>query len=397
MSGLDGWETRSVASLCSEVVSGGTPSRRNPSYFDGDIPWVKTMDLFDGPVARTDETISKLGLESSSAKLLPADTTLIAMYGATVGKLGYLTIEATCNQAACGLVADPEQADSRWLFYAMLDSRHRLINLASGAAQQNLNVALVRNHELIAPPLPQQQAIAEVLGALDDKIAANRRVVEQGVDLIDALYAQAPKSRRDLAFKDVASLGGGGTPSTKNDSFWGDQHRWATPTDVTGLQGPWLLDTSRRISNEGLARITSKLYPRGSILMSSRASIGHCALATHQTAVNQGFIVLVPNQADMRGWLFAQLRARNNEFLAWANGATFLELPKGVFRNLPVDMPDEGTLRKFSAVVEPLLEKMEALQKENIALARARDELLPLLMSGRMKVRDAQARVEEVM
>ena len=180
---------RTVDSLCSSVRSGGTPSRKEPANFEGgEIPWVKTMDLRDGPVVRTDECITVQGLESSAAKWVPAGATVIAMYGATVGRLGYLTIEATSNQAACALVPDSEVCDSRWLYYAMLWSRARLIGLASGAAQQNLNVSMVRAHEVPDFALREQKGVGEVLGALDDKIAANRRAANAAGDLQRALW-----------------------------------------------------------------------------------------------------------------------------------------------------------------------------------------------------------------
>ncbi len=390
-------ETVPIGELCEKVVSGGTPRRRNPSYYGGRIPWVKTMDLNDGPVTSTNETLTKLGLAESSAKLLPVGSVLIAMYGGppTGGRLGYLEVEAACNQAACGLVPDPSKADDRWVFYALLYTRDRLTRLASGAAQQNLNVSMVREHQVPVHSLSHQRAIADVLRALDDKIAVNRQVLSTGLGLIDAAYAAARKARGRTSIEDVAVLGGGGTPSTKDASLWNHEHHWATPSDVTGMNGPWLLDTARHISAAGLRAITSKLYPRRTILMTSRASIGHCALAAAPTAVNQGFIAIQAKEEALQTWLFAQMRSRTTEFLAWANGATFLELPKGIFKSLPVDLPTEEALGSFRAASDGVLDRLEAAQAENDSLAATRDELLPLLMSGRITVKDAERRVED--
>lgn len=245
------------------------------------------------------------------------------------------------------------------------------------------------------PPLDHQYAIAQVLGALDDKIAANRRVVNTGLNLFDSTYTATPKTRGQEVFSEVAILGGGGTPSTKDDSLWEGTLRWATPTDITGLTGPWLLDTARHISQAGLERITSKLYPRGTIFMSSRASIGYCALSAGPAAVNQGFIAVQPKDDRHLGWLFAQMRQRTTEFVAWANGATFLELPKGVFRSLPVEMALDHDLKRFQQITDPVLDRLEAAQRESKSLATTRDELLPLLMTGKISVKNAERRIEQ--
>src|SRR5687767_580871 len=107
---MSDWREASIADLCVRVTSGGTPSRKRGDFYadsaDG-IPWVKSQELLDGPVRSTMERITEAGLKGSSAKLLPAGTVLMAMYGANVGQLGYLGIEATVNQAICAMVTDP--------------------------------------------------------------------------------------------------------------------------------------------------------------------------------------------------------------------------------------------------------------------------------------------------
>ena len=98
-----------VDDVCLRVTSGGTPSRRIPEYFDGSIPWLKTQELRDGWVYETEEHITQAAVENSSAKLLPTNTVMMAMYGATVGKLAILGAEMTCNQAACAMIVDPDK------------------------------------------------------------------------------------------------------------------------------------------------------------------------------------------------------------------------------------------------------------------------------------------------
>ena len=182
----------------------------------------------------------------------------------------------------------------------------------------------------------QQTLIGEMLRRLDDKIASNNRVNALGMSLLLAKYSSA-EGAEGVNFEDAAR-GGGATPSTKKPELWGQGVLWATPTDVTALDGVWLDRTERTISPVGLDSISSPLYPVGSIAMTSRATIGACALLGEPMAVNQGFIVLQPKQDSRRHWLYCQLFDRVEELKAWANGATFLELPKKIFRQLPVDL-----------------------------------------------------------
>ncbi|NED94781.1 restriction endonuclease subunit S [Phytoactinopolyspora alkaliphila] len=388
-----------VAALCSRVTSGGTPNRAHPEYYEpGTIPWVKTGDLLDGPVSRYDEHISKEGLASSSAKLLPEGTVLMAMYGATVGRLGWLTEEAACNQAACAMIANPAVCDYRWLFYALMWSRSGLVGLASGAAQQNLNAGLIKSMELPATLLAEQRAIAEVLGALDDKIAANDRVGNLCLELADSMFTEAVRGMRlgGQTFGDLAEVAGGGTPKTSFEEYWNGSIPWATPTDVTALNGPYLFTTSRMITEDGLAACSSKLYPKQSILMTSRATIGAFAIAQVPVAVNQGFIVVNAKNPIHQFWLFHEMRSRVSEFISHANGATFLELSRGKFKQFQVRIPDPDLARSFSRQVVPLHEQAAQTMTETATLVATRDELLPLLMSGKVRVREAEKIVEEV-
>ncbi|OBG13670.1 hypothetical protein A5765_12210 [Mycolicibacterium celeriflavum] len=151
------------------------------------------------------------------------------------------------------------------------------------------------------------------------------------------------------------------------------------------------------ITEDGLSACSSSLYPRGSILMTSRATIGAFAIAQVPMAVNQGFIVVNAKSPDLQWWLFHEMRSRVDEFVSYANGATFLELSRGRFKKLPVRMPAESRLAAFTAVAEPLHRSAAQAQSENHALARTRDELLPLLMAGKIRVKDAEATLSEVL
>lgn len=246
--------------------------------------------------------------------------------------------------------------------------------------------------------LDTQHAIAQVLGALDDKIAASSKVIGTALPLIDRMFqrSQSQSATTIATYGDLAQVRGGGTPQTSVDAYWGGDVPWATPTDVTNLPAPYIDSTGRTITEAGLAATSSELYPPGSILMTSRATIGAFAIAQVPIAVNQGFIVVNAKNPELQWWLFHDMRARVTEFLSYANGATFLELSKGKFKQIPVAVPSLDVAAEFGVQASALHAVASAVAVENVELARTRDELLPLLMSGRIRVKDAEARVSEV-
>lgn len=283
-----------------------------------------------------------------------------------------------------------------YYFVQSPDIHELAISLMTGTSgRQRVDTEAFRMSEIWLPNLTIQEKIAKVLGSLDDKIAVNNRIIETADCLVDALYHQVKKLPPNSTFGEEFEIYGGATPSTKNDEFWGGDIFWATPTDITALNGPWLLNTSRTITHSGLKATSSILHPENAILMTSRATIGKTALASTPITTNQGFIIIHAPK-DLVPWLFSQLRNRTHEFESWANGATFLELPRGVFKTLPFIRCDKDQLAKFNTTAWPLLKHIEATQQENQTLARTRDELLPLLMSGKITVWDAEEASAEV-
>jgi len=160
-----GWEVKTIESLCDVITSGGTPARMNKAYWEpATVPWFKTGELLDGPLIDAEEKISEEGLASSSCKLWPAGTILFALYASpTVGRFGVLTKPGTANQAAAALIAKPAYGVP-FLMGLLYEARAELQRVAVGAAQQNINQGVLKNHVVVAPP----PALAK---AYSDKVA----------------------------------------------------------------------------------------------------------------------------------------------------------------------------------------------------------------------------------
>lgn len=338
------------------------------------------------------DVVTSAGVAGSHCEALTTVPSVVVGRKGTIGKLTYCGAPVWPTDTAF-FVEERDGVNLRFAYYLLSTLPFQSMN--NDSAVPGLNRRDAEDLIVRIPSLQEQNSIADVLGALDDKIAANQRVIQLSEQLAMTFYRSTEKSESSLTFADVAGIYGGGTPSTKNPDFWDGEIRWATPTDITALKGPWLCGTARSITEEGLSKSSGSLHPEGSILMTSRATIGHVAFIDAPTTTNQGFINLVPQEA-YRYWLYFQLKQRTSEFIAWANGATFLELSRGTFKKLPFQACAETELEKFNSLVAPLMKRVLKAQKENQALARTRDELLPLLMNGKITVAEAEEAVWDV-
>ena len=166
--------------------SGGTPSRKHPEYYSGDIPWVKTGELNNTYIYDTTEKITKDAIAQSSAKVLPVNTVLLAMYGATIGKVGILGVEAATNQAcACGICS--EWVDYRFLFYYLQSQKSSFIRSGKGGAQPNISQTIIKQHDFPLPSLPEQQEIVRILDCLLAREQRARQAAEETLTAIDRM------------------------------------------------------------------------------------------------------------------------------------------------------------------------------------------------------------------
>jgi len=291
-----------------------------------------------------------------------------------------------------------------------------------------------RNHLHQAPvrfpsDINEQRAIAHILGTLDDKIEVNRRMSEtleemaralfeswfvrfdpvrakmEGRDpglpsdladlfpdrLMDSELGEIPEGWEVKAIGDLAEVVGGSTPRTGIPEYWeGGTHHWATPKDLSGLRVPVLLDTERKITDAGLAQISSGLLPAGTVLLSSRAPIGYLAIADVPVAVNQGFIAMKPRRGISNLFLLRWARAAHDEIVSYANGSTFLEISKASFRQIRVIVPCQRVMTLFDELSRPWFRRVVQNEHESRTLAALRDTLLPKLISGELRVKDAE-------
>ena len=210
------WKTESLGEIAL-MTSGGTPSKKNPEYYEkGTIPWVRSGELENGAICDTEIKITQVGLENSSAKIFPKGTLLIALYGATIGKLAWLDIEACTNQAVCGIFEN-EKVSLKYLYYYLLLHRPDLIKQGIGGAQANISQTILKKLMVSYPVDRSEQMrivarIEELFSELDNGVETLRKTKQQLAVYRQAVISAAFPEMTDentVRLDEIADISGG--------------------------------------------------------------------------------------------------------------------------------------------------------------------------------------------
>jgi type I restriction enzyme S subunit len=174
----ESWRVLKLSEITSQIQAGGTPDTDKPEYYGGDIPWVKTGELSQYRVTETEQKITKKGFKESTARLFSPGTILIAMYGATTGEVSLLDIEATTNQACCGVITT-NKMEPEFLFHQLNHLSNYLESLSAGSGQQNISKGIIEKFDVLVPTVEEQNSIVSVLNSVDESIAENKSTKEQ--------------------------------------------------------------------------------------------------------------------------------------------------------------------------------------------------------------------------
>jgi type I restriction enzyme S subunit len=185
-----------------------------------------------------------------------------------------------------------------------------------------------------------------------------------------------PEGWRVGTLGNVTKIAGGTTPSTKNPEYWDGTVHWTSPKDLSNYKEMFLLTTEKKITTEGLKKISSGLLPTGTLLLSSRAPVGYLSLTTFKLAINQGYIAIFPEQYFSNCYMYLWLNLNMKTIENSANGSTFLEISKSSFRNIDCIVPDENVIKKFDEITTPIFDKILSNLIQIQTLKQTRDTLL---------------------
>jgi type I restriction enzyme S subunit len=389
--------------------SGGTPKRTEPKYYDGGtIPWLIIRDMNDSYVTKAETHITEEGLKNSSAKLIPKNTLLIAMYG-SIGKLGITKIECATNQAIAFCIIDKNIVSQKFVFYYLLSMRQTLLEEGKGGAQQNISQTILKAFPFPLPPLKEQKQIAQKLDqvlarveriktALDNAPATIKRfrqsVLALGtsgglsedwrqvnsnikkIEITDISEAWICKyEKEDKKYKKIkleqidikrelpstwveTQLGYvfdiyvGSTPSRKNENYWNGNIPWVSSGEVAFTQ---IKDSREYITEEGLRNTSTNIHPTGTVLLAmigQGKTRGQPAILEIEACHNQNTAGLrVHPKFTESKYLYYYLWERYEKTREIGGGNNQKALNKKTVQNLPFPLPP---LQEQKAIVKKI-------------------------------------------
>ena len=330
----------------------------------------------------------------------------------TVGNAGYYNSNVPyenvrINSGMVILRANGEIVDARFLYQILKSEYYRpyFKQYCTGSAQPQLPIKNFSQIYLNVPDIKTQHRIADILSAYDDLIENNQKQIKLLEEAAQRLYKEwfvdlrfpghentkivdgVPEGWRVASIADICDTVGGGTPSTKIQSYYekGDI-LWVTPTDITRNFSLALLDTEKKITPEGLKNSSANMLPAETILMTSRASVGFFGMCKYEVCTNQGFISCIPKRENLQMYLLFNLKSRVEEIRQKAGGSTYLEISKTVFRELKIILPKDEVLAEYQKNVHDIFDEIYCRTEMIKSLVDMRNRLLPKLMSGEVEV-----------
>lgn len=386
------WKEYKIKDITSKITSGGTPKSSEAKYYDGNIPWLNTKEINFNRITKTDRCITEEGLNNSSAKWIPKGAVVVAMYGATAAKVAYTQIDLTTNQACCNLIIDDNKADSQFVYYYIQSSYEELLNLACGAAQQNLSVGVIADFPILLPPLDEQKRIVSILSSLDDKIDLLNRENSTLEAMAETLFRQwfieeAKEDWEEKSLSDCIMLIGGGTPKTSESNYWNGSICWLSGGDIANNHKGFVLATEKRISDEGLNNSSAKLLPENAMVVSARGTVGKYCLLSKPMAFSQSNYGIMPKYDNCFFFNYLLIAYHIDELQSAAYGSVFDTITTKSFEGVYVALPqDKDFIIEFEKMAESYFSKMKNNALQIQSLARTRDLLLSKLMSNEINL-----------
>lgn len=387
-----------IGSFC-RTGSGGTPDRKKASlYYGGDIPWVKSGELQTGFVAKTEETITELALSETNVKMIPEGAVLVAMYGATVGKVARLGIPAASNQAICHIIPDPNVTDARYLQQAINWKVPELLAKRVGGAQPNISQSIIRETRIPLPPLSEQRRIVEILDLADEARRNQKEILRLTEEALRSAFLEMfgdpvtnPMGWDIVTLGELGTFVGGGTPSRKILEYYDGNICWATSKDMKGEN---LHDTQEHITEEAVDNSATKLVPEGTLLIVVKSKILAHHLPVLRAAVSTCFSqdikgLLLKDPSSSR-FVARHLRIGQEPLLQQARGVNTEGLTLEHLRNYQTMLPPQATIHRFEEIEVHTELTLRDLQIQQLQLDTLFNALVQAAFRGELATEKAK-------
>ena len=383
------WETRPLGELV-KFSSGGTPSKKNPEYWNGTIPWISAKTMKDERISTSDLMITEDGLASGS-KLAPIGSLLLLTRGSGLFNgipLCIVEQPVAFNQdVKC--IESYTDVSNQFIFY-WLKSQEQYLKAkleVTGIGAGKFDTKFLQELNVPVPPKEERDKIVAIAESLSKRIIVNAKINDNLQQQAAALFANFyDRAETEVGFTEIIQILGGGTPKTGESSYWNGNVPFFTPKDVCL---PYTLTTEKTITEEGLAHCNSRLYPINTVFVTARGTVGKVGLSGVPMAMNQSCYALVGKDTHQLLVYFYTLKAVDR-LKHKASGAVFDAITTRDFESEIISKLSDIDAKAFLDMAEPIYRAVLSNSIENLRLVALRDSLLPKLMSGEIDVADIQ-------
>ncbi|WP_335923992.1 restriction endonuclease subunit S [Shewanella indica] len=408
---LTQWKSKSLGYILEKVVGGGTPSKANPQYWDGDIPWASVKDLSSTKLDDTADKISEEGLNNSASNLIPAETIVIPTRMA-LGKVAITTQAMAINQDLKALFPSKEVCKS-YLFQWLIFHAEQIASLGSGSTVKGIRLEQLKKIPFSYPTLKEeQQKIAEVLSTVDKKIdlidqkiaeteklktGLMQKLFSEGVGIQDENGEWQPHAEFEdnglpmhwgfLKLGSVAQVTSGGTPSRKKASFW---ENGTIPWITTGeVNFNCITNSSQKITDEGLKNSAAKMFPPDTILMAMYGqgqTRGRVAMLGIEASTNQACAAIICSKKLNPHFCYHYLSSQYEKIRAIGNEGSQKNLNGQIIKDILIPCPNLEEQEQIALVLSTVDEKITLLAKQKSETQQLKKGLMQKLLTGEWRV-----------
>ncbi|MDG5854673.1 MULTISPECIES: restriction endonuclease subunit S [Clostridium] len=407
------WEEKRLGEVCEKIVSGGTPSTKKQEYYkDGSICWLKTKEVTNNFIYSTEQKITEEGLNNSSAKLIPENSVIIAMYGdgKTAGRVAVNKIPLATNQACCNLIFNKKEVYYKFVFYNLLARYSELVQLKLGGSQQNLNTNTIKNLKISLPMLTTQQKIGDILSTYDELIENNNRRIELLEKVAENLYKEWFVRFRFPNYKETkfekgmpqgwkyGKLGDSVNVTSSKRVYLSDYVEYGVPfyrsKEVIQLSNGKAISESLYISEEKYLEFKNKygVPKKNDILLTSVGTIGIPLLVSDNKPFyfKDGNLTWIQSSSSTEIAIYLYFWIKSDigkqQLLSSTIGTSQSALTIEKLKNIKIVVPTDDIISEFRNFTSNIMEQINNLQTQNQNLIKQRDLLLSRLMSGKLEV-----------
>jgi type I restriction enzyme S subunit len=392
------WQITRLAEVC-QTAAGGTPLKSNKEFYEGGkVPWLQSGEVSQGEISAAKTFITELGLKRSSAKLFPANTVVVAMYGATAGQVGILRFESATNQAVCGILPN-KTFIPEFLYYLLLSRKSELVAQAVGNAQPNISQQKIRDMYVPLVTISEQRRIVFTLAQAFGKIAQARANAEENLQnareifesYLQSVFTARGEGWAEKRLDEISTFSSGGTPSKTNEGYWNGEIPWVSGRDMKSTR---LADSFLHISQSAVDESSTRLAPAGTLLVLVRGmGLAHGAQITElmvPCAFNQDIKGIHVDPSIIPRYLLFALRNRINSSDSVLSNAAHgtLKINSDELRKVRIPIPPLNDQQKAVKTIDLLVaetQRLESIYHRKIAaLDELKQSLLHQAFSGQL-------------